>query len=284
MYKLKLSDAVMIKLNKTKLNELLYYITSDDYKNSLILKLIYIYGRNAREVFNLKPEDINLTNETILFGIPTGTTSLPLVDDIRDDLMGYIYDHGISPDEYVFREVDESMEIAIKKLNYYLDKTITSLNNTIEFNSPKLTTKDFKTLRGQHLYLDGTRLHTIHELYCNTNLMSTKDIIQYNKLNNYLSPCDTLDKVFKDNTDLNLYYDYRYGQVDLFTISDNNDEENLIIEIDYTENTINIIAGEEDTGLVKELQKISPDDLFRELSKLEHGNFKFINGLKIIKN
>lgn len=284
MYKLKLSDAVMIKLNKTKLNELLYYITSDDYKNSLILKLIYIYGRNAREVFNLKPEDINLTNETILFGIPTGTTSLPLVDDIRDDLMGYIYDHGISPDEYVFREVDESMEIAIKKLNYYLDKTITSLNNTIEFNSPKLTTKDFKILRGQHLYLDGTRLHTIHELYCNTNLMSTKDIIQYNKLNNYLSPCDTLDKVFKDNTDLNLYYDYRYGQVDLFTISDNNDEENLIIEIDYTENTINIIAGEEDTGLVKELQKISPDDLFRELSKLEHGNFKFINGLKIIKN
>ena len=110
----------MIKLNKTKLNELLYYISSDNFKNSLILKLIYVYGRNAREVFNLKPEDVDLTIETILFTIPTGTVTFPLVEDIRDVLMGYIYDHGISPDEYVFREVDETMEIAIKKLNYYL--------------------------------------------------------------------------------------------------------------------------------------------------------------------
>lgn len=274
----------MIKLNKTKLNELLYYISSDNFKNSLILKLIYVYGRNAREVFNLKPEDVDLTIETILFTIPTGTVTFPLVEDIRDVLMGYIYDHGISPDEYVFREVDETMEIAIKKLNYYLDKTITSLNNTIEFQSPKLTTKDFKILRGQHLYLDGTSLHTIHELYCNTNLMSTKDIIQYNKLNEYLFQCNTLDKVFMENTDLNLYYDYRYSQTDLFTISDDTDNENLIIEIDYPENMINIITDDTDNEIANELQKINPDTLFLELSKLEPGNFKFINGLKIIKN
>lgn len=284
MYKLRLSDAVMIKLNKTKLNELLYYISSDNYKNSLILKLGYIYGRNASEVFNLKPVDINLTDETILFNIPTGTVTFPLVEDIRDILLGYIYDHGLSEDEYVFREVDESMEIAIKKLNYYLDKTINSLNTTIEFNSPKLTTKDFKILRGQHLFLDGTGLHTIHELYCNTNLMSTKDIIQYNELKKYLFQCNTLEKIFQENTDLNLYYDYRYSQTDLFTISDDNDTDNLIIEIDYEENTINIITENTDSEIAKEITKIDPDTLFKELSKLEHGNFKFLNGLKIIKN
>jgi len=274
----------MIKLIKTKLNELLYYITNDHYKNSLILKLSYIYGRNASEILNLKPADISLTDETIRYNIPTGTVTFPLVDDIRDSLMGYIYDHGIEDKEYVFREVDESMEIAIKKLNYYLDKTINSLNNTIEFNSPKLTTKDFKILRGQHLFLDGTPLHTIHELYCNTNLMSTKDIIQYNQLKEYTYPCNSLEKIFNDNTDLNLYYDYRYSQNDLFTISDDTDNENLIIEIDYEENTINIITDNNDDELTHEIQKIDPDVLFNELSKLEHGNFKFINGLKIIKN
>ncbi len=274
----------MIKLNKTKLNELLYYISSDNYKNSLILKLGYIYGRNAREVLNLKPMDINLTDETILFNIPTGTVTFPLVADIRDLLLGYIYDHGISDDEYVFREVDETMEIAIKKLNYYLDKTINSLNNTIEFNSPKLTTKDFKILRGQHLYLDGTELHTIHELYCNTNLMSTKDIISYNELEKYLFQCNTLEKIFQENTDLNLYYDYRYSQTDLFTISDDSDTDNLIIEINYEENTINIITESNDSEIAKEITKIDPDTLFYELSRLEHGNFKFLNGLKIIKN
>lgn len=275
----------MIKLNKTKLNELLYYITSDHYKNSLILKLNYIYARNASEIFNLKPMDINLTDETIMFNIPTGTVTFPLVSDIRDDLLGYIYDHGVSDDEFVFRELDEGMEIAIKKLNYYLDKTINSLNNTIEFNSPKLTTKDFKILRGQHLYLDGTDLHTIHELYCNTNLMSTKDIIHYNELNEYIFNCNNLDDIFHDNTDLNLYYDYRYGQTDLFTISDEGDNDNLIIEIDYTDNVINIITEEDpDNKLVAEIQKIDPNVLLNELGKMEHGQFKFINGLKIIKN
>ena len=273
----------MIKLNKTKLNELLYYITSDNYKNSLILKLIYVYGRNAREALNLQPKDIDLTTETITFTVPTGEVTFPLVVDIRDSLMGYVYDRGIEDDEYIFREVDETMEIAIKKLNYYLEKTIDSLNTTIEFNSPKLTTKDFKILRGQHLYLDGTNLHTIHKLYCNTNVMSTKDIIQYNKLNEYLFQCNTLDKIFTDNTDLNLYYDYRFNQTDLFTVSDNNDTSNLIIEVDYEENTINIITDSDD-DLVSEIQKIDPDTLFMELGKLEPGNFKFINDLKIIKN
>lgn len=273
----------MIKLNKTKLNELLYYITNDHYKNSLILKLIYIYGRNVSEIFNLKPEDINLTDETIRFHIPTGTVTFPLVKDINE-ILGYIYDHGIQEDEYVFRERDEAMEIVIKKLNYYIDKTIKSLNDSIDFQAPKLTTKDFRILRGQHLYIDGTNLQTIHELYCNTNLMSTKDIIQYKQLNEYLFPQYSLEELFHDKTDLNIYYDYRYSQNDLFTISDENDKNNLIIEIDYLENTINIIAEDEGESLVDKVQDIQPDILFEELSKLEHGTFKFFNGLKILKN
>ena len=69
----------MIKLEKTKLNELLYYIKEDHFKNSLILQLIYAYGRNASEVFNLKPEDINLTDNTITFDITTKKITYPLL-------------------------------------------------------------------------------------------------------------------------------------------------------------------------------------------------------------
>ena len=66
-----------MKLNKEQLNELLYYITYDDFKNSLIFKLQYIYGRNAREVLELKVKDIDLTYETITFTTPTTPVKFP---------------------------------------------------------------------------------------------------------------------------------------------------------------------------------------------------------------
>ena len=271
----------MIKLEKTKLNELLYYIREDHFKNSLILQLIYAYGRNASEIFNLKPEDINLTDNTITFDITTKKIAYPLLPTLTDDLMGYIYDQEIQEEDFIFRRPDEDMPIAIKKLNYYLDRTVDSLNRSIEFNAPKLTSKDFKFLRGQHLFLDGADLHTIHELYSNSNIQSTKKNIEYNKLLELKFPCNNLNTVFQEYTDFNLYYDNRFDETSLFTVTD--DKDNIIIEINHEENIINIITNEE-TGLTKAIEEVDPNILCSELSKLEPGNFKFINSLRFIKN
>lgn len=269
-----------MKLIKTKLNELLYYIHEDNYKNYLMLKLIYTYGRNASEIFNLQSKDVDTVEDNILFHIPTGTVTYPLIPVVKDDLLGYIYDQELNNEDYIFRREDEAMEIVIKKLNYYLDRTVESLNRTVEFNSPKLTTKDFKILRGQHLFLDGAKLHTIHDLYKNSNIQSTKKNINYNELLTLKFPCDSLDKVFNEFTDFNLFTDERFDDTDIFTVGDETDS--IIIELDYVEQTINLISDEND--LTGKIEEVPPSELCRMLRHMDTGNFRFINGLRFIKN
>lgn len=269
-----------MKLDKLKFNELLYYIREDHFKNYLILKLIYVYGRNAREVFNLQVKDINVTQDNLTFETQTGLLTYPLTDDTRDDLLGYIYDQELNSEDYILRGEKESMEIVIKKLNYYLDRTIDSLNKTIDFDCMKLTTKDFKILRGQHLFLDGATLHIIHELYHNSNIQSTKDNIEYNSLVKLKFPCDSLDKVFNMYTDFNLYNDNRFDDTDIFTVGDESD--NIIIELDYVEQTINLIS--EENQLTDKIEEIPPNQLCRRLRGMDTGNYRLINGLRFIKN
>lgn len=269
-----------MKLIKTKFNELLYYIHEDNYKNYLMLKIIYTYGRNASEIFNLKNTDIGTIKDTITFHINTGDITYPLIPQIKDELIGYIYDQELKQDDYIFRRPDEAMEIVIKKLNYYLDKTVDTLNKTIEFNCEKLTTKDFKILRGQHLFLDGAKLHVIHELYRNSNIQSTKKNINYNELVELKFPCNTLDKVFQEFTDFNLYTDERFDDTDIFTVGD--ETESIIIELDYNEQTINLISDENE--LTSKIEEVPPAELCRMLRHMDTGNFRFINGLRFIKN
>lgn len=269
-----------MKLDKLKFNELLYYIHEDHYKNYLILKLIYVYGRNASEIFNLQVKDVNVDEDCVTFKIPTGEVTYPLIEDTRDDLLGYIYDQELGSDDFIFRGESEAMEIVIKKLNYYLDRTVESLNRTIEFDSPKLTTKDFKILRGQHLFLDGATLHTVHDLYKNSNIQSTKKNIDYGALIQLRFPCDDLDKVFHKYTDFNLYNDDRFDDTDIFTVGDETD--NIIIELDYVEQTINLIS--EENQLTGKIEEIPPNQLCGMLRGMDTGNYRLINGLRFIKN
>jgi hypothetical protein len=269
-----------MKLDKLKFNELLYYIHEDHYKNYLMLKLIYVYGRNASEIFNLQVKDVNVTMDNVTFNIPTGTVTYPLTKDTRDDLIGYIYDQELTDEDYIFRKETEAMEIVIKKLNYYLDRTVESLNKTIEFNCEKLTTKDFKILRGQHLFLDGATLHIIHDLYKNSNIQSTKKNIDYNNLLELKFPCNSLDKIFHEFTDFNLYNDNRFDDTDIFTVGD--ESENIIIELDYVEQTINLIS--EENQLTNKIEEIPPNQLCMMLRGMDTGNFRLINGLRFIKN
>ena len=272
-----------MKLNKEQLNELLYYITYDDFKNSLIFKLQYIYGRNAREVLELKVKDIDLTYETITFTTPTTPVKFPLNQNISEDLIGYIYDQELKNNDYVFKTpAGESTEMFIKRLNYYLDTTVTSLNKTLELDYPKITTKDFKILRGQHLFLDGVKIQTIHELYHNTNMKSTKTNINYQELKKLQYTCNNVDEIFQNLTDLNLYYDKHFEETEIFTVSD--DKGSIIIEIDYPAGEVNIIS-DEDNPLNQKLQLINMDILIDELKHLKKpGQYKLINDLRFLKN
>lgn len=269
-------------MGKEKLNELLYLFSSDDKRYGLIFKLIYIYARNANEVLQLTKQDINFNDQTITFHLTAGDFTLPLHDDVKGDLVEFTND--LESTELLFMNVDESMEIAIKKLNYYLYKTIDSLNKTIEFEAPKLTTKDFKILRGQHLILDGTEIHALHQLYNNSNIMSTKNNINYNKLLEQKYPYNTIEEIFTECTDTNLYNDPYYGLTEIYTIG--NEQETIIIEIDYENHKINLITEpEENKHLIEKTNQLLNDDkILTRLYRMKPGQYKYIDDLRFLKN
>lgn len=272
-----------MKLGKEKLNELLYLFHDDDFRYGLIFKLIYIYGRNAGEVLKLKVKDIDFNENLISFELFDGRKSFMLHDDVRDDLVTFTSD--LNSDDFLFVHVDESMDMAIKKLNYYLHKTIDSLNRHIDFGCPKLTTKDFRILRGQHLFLDGAEIHTIHELYNNSNLLTgTKNTINYNEMLQLKFPCNTLNTVFTDYTDTNIFNDHDFDKTDIFTV--NTENETVILEVDYLENNVNIIAepDNKDTELINQLNETLTEANMKSLRKMNPGNYKYINDLRILKN
>ena len=272
-----------MKLGKEKLNELLYLFHDDNIRYGLIFKLIYIYARNAGEVLKLQKKDINYNDKTISFDLQGGVKTLPLHNDVVDDLE--LFTNELNNDEdFLFINVDESMELAIKKLNYYLYNTIDSLNKHIDFDCPKLTTKDFKILRGQHLLLAGVELHTIHDLYNNSNITATKNNINYNDLLWMIYPCRDITTLFNDYTDTNIYTDKCFDDNDIYTV--NTDNETIIIEINYLENNVNIIAEQDSDNeeLVSILNTALTDEAISKLQMMKPGQYKYLNDLRILKN
>lgn len=271
-----------MKLTKEKLNELLFYIENDDFEKALIFKLCYIYGRNAREVLELTVDAINLTDETITFTTQTTPVTYPLNSAISEDLISIIYNDGLRSDDYIFR-IDTTLIIAVKSLNVYLADTIKSLNRSLDLEIPNLTTKDFKNLRGQHLFLDGVSIQTIHEFYHHSNMKSTKKNINYFELKKLKYEANTINEIFDDLTDIHIYYEDHYDDTDVIVVSDENGN-SIVIEIDYPEHTINIDSSE-DNPLISKISSIDSDKLFDELRKLKKpGQYKIIDGMRFLKN
>ncbi len=272
----------MIKLTKEKLNEFLYYLSTDNPKNTLIFKLGYIYGKNMREVLILKPTDINIEKETITFNTYSEKVTYPLTKTLLDELLGYIYDNELKPDDYIFKNKNQKIEQGIKRLNEYLHATVMSLNKILDLNLPEITTKDFKILRGQHLYLEGVDLHTVHELIGGTNIKVTKNVINFKELHKLRFPCNNIDEVFTDYTDIEVLYEEGFHDSELYTVSSIDD--NIIIEVMQATGEINIISSESNS-LNEKLQEINPEYLFNELRSLkEQGQYKIIEDLRFLKN
>ncbi|MBQ6219665.1 MAG: tyrosine-type recombinase/integrase [Methanobrevibacter sp.] len=267
---------------REKLNELLYYMQVDNPKYGLISKILYVYGRKVKEVFNLQKQDINFKDKEITFNINDTLYDYPLIDELSELLEDYIQTNNILVDEeYLFRREDETMAMATKKLNYYLEKTIKSINRTLDLDYPRITTNDLRLLRGKHLVLDGADLHVVNELYNNINITLTRKYLDYDELLKQKFPCNDLRSVFEDCTDLNLFHDDRFEDTSIFTVS--SEHNSTVIEIDYTMDAVHIISDEDDP-LILEIQEIPVNVLINNLSRLKPGDYKYLAGLRFIKN
>ena len=271
----------MIKISKEMLNELLRYISEDNQKYGLIFKLTYIYGRNIGEVLKLRKRDVDVKHNALDFILPTESVSFMLHPDVKEDLLDYVQKKGVGDDDYIFIDDDTKMNAYSKRLNVYLSSIIRELNKNVFIeHCPSLVNRDFKNLRGQHLFLDGADIKTINQLYRNKNLQSTKDNIDYKGLMKEKFPCDSIGKVFHQFTDLNVFSDKKFDNTDLFTICSNG--ESMVIEYDYNTGVINYIGDNED--LFEEVSKLNASVLDNDLHILKPGNYKYFNDLRIIKN
>ena len=276
----------IIKLDKKQVNELLKLISEDNFRNGLILKLVYIYGRSIGDVLRLRKRDIDLKHNTIDFNLKNNVNrSFVLHKNIRSDLLNYINDY--SSDDYLFIDVDDDFvvqdtNVYSNALNRYLELFLRFLNHdgVISWHCPSLVCTDFKVLRGQHLFVDGAPVKVVNDLYCNTNISSTKSMIRYGDLLNLRFPCDSIDKVFNVFTDLEVFHDERFVESDIFTICKG--DLSVIVEYDYCLGDLTVIDC--DDGLNAEDLFVFDSLVVDLLHDLDVGDYRFVDGLRVIKN
>ena len=146
-----------MKLAKGETNDLRYAAGKDNFKMGIILKLIYVYGKEATTVLSMKWSQIDFDNNTITFK----NHHFPLTRDLRDNLLKFKSDN-----EYLFLEgtIEDSFEndidIQRKRTKYYLDNRVKKLDLNHKIKHSKLSITDLRRLRGQHLILAGVALRT----------------------------------------------------------------------------------------------------------------------------
>ena len=192
-----------MKLTKGETNDLLYAVGKDNFKMGIILKLIYIYGKEGKAVLTMKWNQIDFNANTISFK----DHPFPLTRDLRDELLEFK-----SEGEYLFLEgtTEESFEndidILRKRIRYYLDNTVKRLDVDHKIRHSGLSITDLKRLRGQHLLFDGVDISIVMDLYCQKKGTSTqfKKYLEYDALMDELHPCKNVNNVLSDYTDLNI--------------------------------------------------------------------------------
>lgn len=277
------NNNAIIKLNKTQINELLYHISKDNQRYGLVLKIVYIYGRNIGDVLRLKRKHI--TEDMIKFEVYDGTLDFIIHKDIESDLLNYV--DGLAGEDYLFINVDNRVNVTntnvySNKINIYLKDYIKHLNKNglCGWHCPLLVCTDFKILRGQHLIIDGCPLKTLQELFHVKNVASIKNMIKYKDLMKLRFECDSLSKVFDGFTDLNVFYDSDFVETELFTVS-TTDGYSTIIEYNPYSDSFSIVVGDD---VLSDMVNGLDVSVFKGLSCLSSGEYKFVDGFRIVKN
>lgn len=264
----------IVKLTKTEMNELLETMNEDEPNYSLILKLQYIYGRNISEVYNLTKGDINQKKNTITFMMNGDELTYKVHEEIKEQLYDLVEN---ASKEYIFQEGDRPLSNVKDGINYYLHKKTEALNELPFLEGLRLTTKDFKALRGQHLYQDGVPIKVIHELYHNTNTDGTKKTIRYEELKESLY-LESVDEIIED-TCLKVFTDHSFNKNPLYYVTDENENESIL---EIKKDTLNFYG---DGELKEAFDKLDSEGLLKLLDYVQSpGDYVYYDNLKFLKN
>ena len=266
-----------LKMSKTDVNKLLWEISDDNITYGLILKLQYIYGRNVGDILALKKEDIDISNNTIEFKLSKSNLILPIVPEICDVLINHV--NGLPEnEEYLFltEDVNYNSNVLAKRINYYLNSKIDELNKGVNHKLSKITNRDLKMLRGQHLYLDNVPFEIIHELYNNFNYSETRRLIDYDGLKNSFG-YDNVDNLLVNFTDLNLFRDDDYDKESIYVVMDMNNDYGVVEFVDGD------LIVHEQSNVTDRLEKFDICEIYDAIKFLGDGEYKFVHGIKFFK-
>lgn len=265
-----------LKMSKTDINKLLIETLKERSDYGLIMSLQYIYGKNVGDVLELKKEDVDLDNNEIIFKSGKSDLKVPIVVDIYDILINHV--NGLDGEEYLFlnSDVNYNHNVMSKRINYYLNNKIDELNKNSTYKLSKITNRDLKMLRGQHLYLENVPLEIIHELYNNFNLSETRKMINYEGLknNNY---CGSVEDVINHHTELNLFRNEDYVEQNIYMVMDMDDNYGVVEFVD------NGMIVHERSKVTDRLGELNVNEIFYLVRDLGVGEFKFVKGFKFLK-
>ncbi|MBR3363051.1 MAG: site-specific integrase [Bacilli bacterium] len=266
----------IIKLNKQQTNETLKIIGEEEPRYGLALTILYIYGRNISEVYNLQDTDINKEDETITFIMNNNKITHKIHPQIKQELYKLVEENQ----GYIFQEGERPLTTFKDGINYYLHKKTGRLAELEFLADLRLTTKEFKRLRGQHLYQEGVPIKTIHELYNNTNMEGTKKTIKYHELKPLIYNEDVEDIISKTNVEI--YEEHEFNNNPIFYVI-NNDKKEAIIEV-ITDEEMEVIGDEE---LVNHLtsEEFNTKDLINKLLPVSRvGDYIIYDNMRFLKN
>lgn len=266
---------MIIKLKKTEINTLFKEINISKPEYGLIYSLIYIYARQAKEVLCLQKKHVNIKKNIITFNVNNKTVTFPLIATIKPDLQGVL--DTKKRDEYLFLDVDDDVNLIRRKLHHYLNTKTGKLNRIYNWNCDKLSLTDLRKLRAQHLLLDGVNLDVIQKLFLNNNISEFKEFIDYDDLIAIKFPCDSLDGLFNEYTNMDVYSIDGYNHDELFTCVDSKGEECTIISC---LGKLDVIEYNDVARKVFELDEYK---LVDQLAMLNPGEYTVIGDLKFFK-
>ena len=281
-----------MRLTKGEINELLLRISEDNFQYGIIFKLIYIYGKEGKPVITLKWRDIDFDKNTIRFK----NKLFPLHSQVKEDLL-VLQDETLGGmDDYLFLDdgldgdgLENCIDILRKKLRYYLGNTVKGLDVCLRIKRNSLSISDLRRLRGQHLLFDGVPLSVVMELFLQSNgtVNQFKRFLEYDDVFRLLHPCDCVDCLLMDYTDLGIFdFDSHRVRKDYFMVS-NRSGDSLVLCLDSDEGLVFVGEGEESIRfnplLKSEVEKLYNSGCLDGLLVLRDYEFKSLDGLSFVR-
>lgn len=266
-------------LTITETNELIKRITEDNQTYGTIVKLMYIYGKEFKQIIQLKKEDITETS------IQFKGQKFPLKKEDYNTLKNYAKS---SNTEYIFltnqfEDLGEETNKYRKKLIYYFTQNLKQLHLPTKIKYSGLSLTDLRRLRGQHLILKGVDLKLVMDLYQQKPNARTqfKKYLKYDELYKLSSEkqCNSMEDIFHYCTDTDIFQLEDFKNNNQYIVT--NMKESTLILLDYDNLTfIEEISDEFKDNVINIYQNT---DLIGDIKGLQPSQYKLLDDMKFIK-